>query len=151
MTQNQALFETDAVLRRNFIQYIADGNYITTVCNAVGVTPQSYYRWVDKAEHGIEPYVTFISEVKEAAARAEMDRVREIKDAGATNWVASMTFLERRYPEKYGRQERTAVKEDNKIQVEIIGMNKEDVIREDKEKEAKEVELVGTKDTVETE
>lgn len=45
--------------------------------------------------------------VKEAEAEAEMDAIRIVENHMEDNWQAAMTYLERRFPERWRRRETT--------------------------------------------
>lgn len=148
---DKPIFEKHKFFKDQFIEFVRDGNYMSDVCFGMGITPQAYYKWVENAEIGIEPYKSFIIEVKKAQALAVMDKVKNIKDAADNgDWVAAMTFLERTQKDKFGRNERLEIKEDKELQVEIVGMNQEDVELEEKQKGLIEGEIVGTEDKVES-
>jgi hypothetical protein len=148
---DKPIFEKHKFFKDQFIEFVRDGNYMTDVCYAMGITPQAYYKWVENAEIGIEPYVSFVTEIQKAKALAVIDKVKIIKDAGDNgDWVAAMTFLERTQKDKFGRSERMEIKEDKDVQIEIVGMNQEDVALEEKQKGLIEGEIVGKKDKVES-
>ena len=91
-----------------FVKYMRAGNYLCTVCDALGVGEGRVYEWFQKGEAGEEPYAEFRELVKRAAAEAEVETVALIRLHGQGdregNWQALMTFLERRYPERWGRR-----------------------------------------------
>lgn len=91
-----------------FVQYMRGGNYLCTVCDALGIAEQIIYEWFKKGAAGKEPYRQFTESVKRAAAEAEIETVARIRLHGQSeqegSWQALMTFLERRYPERWGRR-----------------------------------------------
>lgn len=76
---------------------IAGGNYITRACEAVGIHPDTHYEWMKK-------HTDYAEEIKKAEALSELWHVDNIKKASARSWQASAWYLERRYPERWGRQ-----------------------------------------------
>ena len=98
-------------LTQRICQLISDGNYINISCEAVGISRRSFHSWIEQGgkdiEAGIESkYATFLSSVLRAEAEAETKLVKTVNDATPKNWVAAMTLLERRHPERWGRKDR---------------------------------------------
>ena len=100
---------------------VRKGNYITTVCQSVGIQRQTYYKWKKWGEQGREPFATFLKNVTEAEAQAEMDILDVIYtnavDGG--NWLSSAWILERKYPNRFGKREQMALQTDNDFKLEI--------------------------------
>ena len=100
---------------------VLKGNYITTVCQSVGINRNTYYNWKKKGEQGIEPYKQFYDRVTEAEAQAEMDILNVIYtnaiDQG--NWLSSAWILERKYPNRFGKREQMALATDNNFELKI--------------------------------
>ena len=121
-------------LQTNICQYIADGNYISTACQAVGITPQCLFDWQERAEKEAENgggiYFDLIQAMKVAEAKQEAkiaerlvgaampgerkrvvrtdadgNKTIEITETGG-EWLAAATYLERRHPDRWGRRER---------------------------------------------
>lgn len=90
---------------------ISDGNYITTVCQAHGINRTTFYEWKrrgEKASSGI--YRDFYEAVNRAEAESEKKYVGVIKDAANTGtWTAAAWWLERRYPDRWGKREKVDV------------------------------------------
>lgn len=124
---------------------VLKGNYITTVCKSVGISPKTYYYWKKKGEQGIEPYKTFYERVTEAEAQAEMDILNVIYtnaiDQG--NWVSSAWILERKYPQRFGKREQMALATDNNFELKIssakspyeLGEEEKKLLEEDRKDE----------------
>ena len=119
--------------------YIGKGNYLSTACQAVGISYDAYRSWLERAEDDQENgretlYSQFIVAIKRAEGEAEASRVARIEAAGigggvskrrvttfkdGTNtieetfnspqWLADMTHLERRHPDRWGRKDRHQV------------------------------------------
>lgn len=102
-------------LAARIIGYVLDGSYIETAVLACGVSKKSFYNWRARAEEWMvseEPvpedeaiYIQFLHSVNWAEARAEIDLLRYAA-SGARGWQAAMTVLERKYPSRWGRQEK---------------------------------------------
>ena len=98
-------------LQRNLCAVIGAGNYIQTACNYVGIDPTTFSMWLQRGEgtHPTRPktklYVDFVEAIRKAEAQAEATRVARIAKAGQDGiWTADAWYLERRYPERWGRR-----------------------------------------------
>ena len=89
-----------------FLQAVDDGNYIETAADLAGITKKTIYEWLKRGDTGDEPYKSFRDAVKRAAARAEAAEVQKVRRAGEDPrfWAASMTYLERRHPDRWARR-----------------------------------------------
>lgn len=117
---------------------LAKGNYLITACNICGISKQSYLNWLERgeqeSENGKGIYFDFLCAIKRAESEAEARRVERIEQAGIggglirkkiittkdgtviedeqyaqPQWLADMTHLERRHPDRWGRKDRTRV------------------------------------------
>lgn len=91
---------------------IREGNYIETTCRAVGISSQTYRNWKKRgaaAESGI--YRGFYEAIDQAEAKGESSYLGIIKDAANSGkaWQAAAWYLERRYPERWGRRQFTDI------------------------------------------
>jgi len=88
------------------MQAVQAGNYLETAANFAGIDGSTLRRWVQKgsAPSAPEPYRTFCTALKSARASAEVRSVALIQQAatGGT-WQAAAWYLERSYPERWGR------------------------------------------------
>lgn len=108
---------------------VLEGNYLTTAAEANGVTLRTLERWnrraddleaaalehvdpdatdVDLYEH-VDPsewlYLDFRRALKSAAAYAEAELLRMVRNPGFGPWQAAMTILERRKPDHWRRRD----------------------------------------------
>ena len=113
---------------------VGKGNYLITSCDIVGISKQSFLNWLERGEQeSIGIYFDFMCAIKKAEAEAEARRVERIEQAGIggmvtkritkttksgteteetysqPQWLADMTHLERRHPDRWGRKDRTRV------------------------------------------
>lgn len=93
---------------------IGKGMPIRLACAKARISPRTYYNWVARGEGGEEPYVGFVDELE--AVRADTaSRMLDIiagaarGDHGQPNWTAAMTWLERVFPEDFGRNRNVTV------------------------------------------
>ena len=73
-----------------------------------GISASKFFRWMVK---GKEPaaekiYVDFVKAIEEASDFSEAEALQLVRSAAKVdrNWKASAWFLERRFPEKYGKR-----------------------------------------------
>lgn len=98
------------------------GNYAQTACELVGIGTTTYYRWLETAEKSGSPaiYREFRDALKQAEAEAEVRTVARIMRAAEDGtWQASAWYLERKHPEKWGKND--------KIRQEVSGINGEPI------------------------
>ena len=105
-----AKLKLNADLTSRIAHLISEGNYVEVACQAVGIGKSTFYSWLKHAETDEKPrkiYVDFMDTIKKAEAQSESKYLGVIRDAanGGT-WQASAWWLERRYPEKWGRREK---------------------------------------------
>ena len=88
------------------IRAIAAGNYLETAAAHGGVSYYTLNDWMNKGATGKEAkYVKFYHAAKKAEADAEALRVARISKAGQEgNWQADAWYLERRYPNRWGKR-----------------------------------------------
>ena len=92
--------------QEKIVNAIADGNYLETAAALGGVTYTTLWNWMKKGESASSGiYLEFFEAVKRAEAEAESLRVSRIDKAGMEgNWQADAWYLERRYPDRWGRR-----------------------------------------------
>ena len=111
----------DDALQAKVIAMLQEGNYISTSCRAVGISRETFYTWLENGEgrevvtadgtvivYDKPLYREFREKAQEAIALAEVALVHQAKK-GLDGWQAQMTMLERRFPERWARRDRTEV------------------------------------------
>lgn len=91
---------------------VADGLHPETAAKVAGVAPRTVRGWVSKAEEDIEAghpseYVTFLFKLYQAETIVESSAVSKWKhyfEGDKGDWRAIATFLERRFPERWGKK-----------------------------------------------
>lgn len=109
------LRDTDRVL--DFIGALESGLYMREACAIVGVGTATIYGAlrqgkIDRRAEQDTPFAEFATNVERAMATAEQESLVRIRGAARVNpafWAADAWWLERRYPEKYGRKDRIAM------------------------------------------
>lgn len=88
------------------LEAVEAGNYLETACDLAGLSKQTVYAWIKRGEEGEEPFSTLSNALKRGQARAEAAEVAKVRKAGEDPrfWAASMTYLERRHPDRWARR-----------------------------------------------
>jgi hypothetical protein len=92
-------------VQKKLLDAIRAGNYYEPACAFAGVDYSTFRRWMrvgEKARKG--RFRDFYQEVKKAEAEAEARMVLQWQKQMPGNWPAIRDFLERRYPERWGRR-----------------------------------------------
>jgi len=98
------------------------GNYVITSCEYAGISKDAYYDWMHKsADPNSDPiYKRFSETVEKARAQAEVRNVMNIqKSAQNGQWQASAWWLERSFPDKWGRRTTVTGPDNGPIQVDV--------------------------------
>lgn len=100
------LFEAYPEKAGRMVDLLLAGNYRETAATIAGITPRALRMWMQKAEDGDSRYEAFAQVVRVAEAMAEAASVQNVRNAGKDPrfWAADMTYLERRYPDRWGRR-----------------------------------------------
>lgn len=108
LTKRKSPTELDIKLIENAEQLLRIGNYTETVCRYLGMGVGTWYRWMNEGEDAPVGSLKreFHDRVRAAEAGAEMDAVKNIHAAGQRYWQASSWYLERKFPSRWGRQEK---------------------------------------------
>lgn len=90
-----------------FLASLADGNYRETAIKVAGMSKQTLYNTIKRAEAGDVAAMAFVDAMEKAEAQAEAEIVRNVRTASKLPqfWAAGMTLLERKNPEKWGRRQ----------------------------------------------
>lgn len=96
----------DASSIQTFLEAVQDGNYLETACDLAGISQRAVQNWVKRGEDGEEPFKSFMRALKRASAKAEAEEMGKVRTAGKDPrfWAASMTYLERRHPDRWARR-----------------------------------------------
>ena len=84
---------------------IAQGNYVAAVCVANGISPTTYFSWLERGRHGESPYLEFLNAVTRAEQRGQVKLVSLIHSHAERDWRAAAFLLERRHRKDWGRHE----------------------------------------------
>ena len=91
---------------QELLTYIEDGNYPEIAAELAGISLRTLQNWMKRGDDGEEPFTAFMRAVKRASAKAEHVEMGKVRKAGEDPrfWAASMTYLERRHPERWARR-----------------------------------------------
>lgn len=85
---------------------IRAGNYYEPTCAYAGIDYTTFRKCMQKGEKARKgTYFEFFEAVKQAEAEAEASMVALWQKQIPENWQAARDFLERRYPDRWGRRE----------------------------------------------
>jgi len=104
---------------------IAAGNYQKQVAQYLGIGERTWYRWLQKGETAKSKrsiYRQFWQAVKKAEAEAAIRNVAIVQKAAQETWQAAAWWLERRYPEEWGRKDqlRLGNADDDGLKIQIV-------------------------------
>jgi|LakMenEpi03Aug12_release.lakeMendotaPanAssembly.Ray.scaffolds.fasta_scaffold931249_2 transposase len=122
------------------------GNYVETAAQAAGISERTFYHWMERGEADYEsdldsPFSQFFQAVEKAKAESEkIDLDLIAKAAGEGNWQAAAWRLERRFKDKWGRND--------KMKIEHAGSIGRDVeVLTDEQLDQLEAKLTGPPET----
>ncbi len=96
-------------LQEKILLHLRVGAYVETAAACAGIHKDTFYEWMKKGARGQQPYVAFAQAVNKAVAESESRDLATILKAAQSQWQAAAWRLERRFPEKYGRNDRLKV------------------------------------------
>lgn len=101
---------------------IESGNTVAVAAQAAGITEQTFYNWKRRGEAAEErqrvgekltaterSYLSFFEAIKRAEAVSHAAAVAQIRKAGDKQWQALAWWLERKFPEQWGRRDTTKI------------------------------------------
>lgn len=120
-------------IQRVIVSAIAKGNTREVAAAAAGIGRTTLFTWMStgsSATHG--PYRDFLNAVKKAESLAVMSMVGIVRHAAGESWQAAAWWLERRYPDEWGRKDRieleTIVRREAEKVAEETGLSVEDIV-----------------------
>lgn len=108
-------------VQKRLVEAIKAGNYYEAACGFAGIHYSTFREWMirgEKAKSG--KFREFYEAIKKAENEAEVRMVAQWQQHMPENWQAIATFLERRYPDRWGRNRLDVnMKHSGDIEVEI--------------------------------
>lgn len=100
----------NATITAAVVQAISTGNTRDTAAAYAGIRRTTLYEWLARGRAATEGvYRDFADAVEKAEADAVVISVALIRSAAQKNWQAAAWWLERRYPDEWGRKDRLAL------------------------------------------
>ena len=81
------------------------GNYRSAAAKYSGVEPRTLRLWVNRANKGEEPFLSFVARMKSAEGESEASLVATIRRAANDTWTAAAWLLERKHAPKWGKRD----------------------------------------------
>ncbi len=105
---HQLLKLNDEMIAKAY-EYMRHGNYVDTVCQLIGISDVTYYKYKEQAEKDIANglteenslFVSFLCAIKRGEAEAEDEAIASIQRIGEKEWTAKAWMLERRHNAKW--------------------------------------------------
>jgi transposase len=97
-------------VQEKIISAIRAGNYAQVAAKYAGIAETTYYVWLQRGkEESSGMYKEFREAVKKAESEAEVRAVAMMQKHMTDNWQAAMTYLERKFPDRWGRTNRLKI------------------------------------------
>jgi hypothetical protein len=86
------------------VERMRNGSFLEHAARLSGVHPVTVWRWLEQGdeEGAPEPYASFATDFRKAEAEAEENAKEQLRQWGGSEWKASLAFLERRFPDRWG-------------------------------------------------
>jgi len=96
-------------LKDRLFKALKDGVSYDTACEFAGISPSTFYRWVNEGERDKEnnhrtEFSEFLEDLKKANASVEINLIQQV--AKDPSWQSKAWILERRFRDKWGRKEK---------------------------------------------
>ncbi|MEM7481072.1 MAG: hypothetical protein AAF481_07840 [Acidobacteriota bacterium] len=116
-------------VQEKVVSAIRAGNYAAVAAAYAGIGESTFYAWLAKGREAKSgAYREFLEAVKRAESEAEVRAVAIVQKHMEDNWAAGMTFLERKFPQRWGRRDRLSVDvEPRTALASLLGVSPEDL------------------------
>ena len=105
---------------KRLTEAIRAGNYYEAACGYAGIGYSTFRAWMVRGEEAKSgKYREFMESIKKAEQEAEVRMVAMWQKHMPDNWQAIATFLERRYPDRWGRK-RLDIEHSGEIGIKIV-------------------------------
>ena len=93
--------------QKKLVDAIRAGNYYETACTYAGIDYTTFRLWMQKGEaREAKKFSDFFEAITRAQSESEARAVALWQQAMPTDWRAAQMFLERRHPDRWGKQEK---------------------------------------------
>lgn len=92
-------------VQERICKVIRAGNYAYIAAEYAGISETTFYRWMEQGEEQkTGRHREFREAVKAAEREAEIRAVATVQQHMGKSWQAAMTYLERKFPQRWGRR-----------------------------------------------
>lgn len=92
-------------VQETIVAVIRAGNYSSVAAEYAGIGRSTFYHWLELGEQQESGcYREFLDAVRGAESEAEIRAVATIQKHMPKNWQAAMAYLERKFPQRWGRR-----------------------------------------------
>jgi hypothetical protein len=97
----------DAATLKLFLSELDAGVHMEPAAELAGLTPNTIRNWLKRGEAHEQPFDAFLRAFKRARANAEARITKNVLKASELPqyWAAGATYLERTYPDRWGRRQ----------------------------------------------
>ena len=99
------LFLKRPTIEKVLIRGIRKGLPYTTVCRRVGISRDTFLRWLELGRDGNPIYKNFYKKICRAEAKAEEGILDKLRSHADIDWRVSAWQLERRWPESWSKRD----------------------------------------------
>lgn len=118
-------------LQERLTEAIRAGNYYEAACGYAGIHYSTFRRWMDTGERAKSgKFREFYEAVTRAEQEAEVRMVAQWQKHMPEDYRAIRDFLERRYPERWARQNKMDMRQEVTGRLEVAGNKGEERIME---------------------
>lgn len=97
-------------IRKRIVGTLKAGNYATVAARFAGISSTTFHRWMRKGKAQAKgPFREFYNEVEQALAFAETRAVAHVVKEFEDDWRAALSYLERKFPRRWGRGRESGV------------------------------------------
>jgi len=111
-------------VKQRIYQAIRAGNYKEVACMFAGISATTLRNWVNRGKAATDAesdkdsiYYDFLNGLEEAEAEAEVRNVAIVQKAAEKQWQASAWMLERRHPNRWGRNDKQRLEVSAEVEI----------------------------------
>lgn len=99
------------VVRKKIVDALRNGALRVDAAKFAGINDALLRQWIHRGRVGMEPYVTFVTEVETAEAEAAIRMTQVIFAAAPKDWRAAMEWLKHNRPDVWGDKVKVAIED----------------------------------------
>jgi transposase-like protein len=97
--------------QQQIVDRVEAGNFRETAAASAGVSTNTLRAWLRKGAKGKQPFKSFSDALDMAEANSEVAVAEKLAEMAENNLQAAVAFLERRFRERWGKQDADAAKD----------------------------------------